>query len=175
MAVESTPAVDIETLAIMVRGDLRYRVGRAWREMRRGAAAIAVKEHFYGSDTYGALDLALADALTVVCQQGPIRMGELAEALHITPASTTRAVHCLVDRGFVEREPVPEDQRSVQVRVTETGQARFNEMSSKIQRGMTLVLSEFSADEQEQLAGYLDRFVTAVEGLASSSSDAHQD
>ncbi len=152
-----------------VRGDIRYRVGRAWREMRRGAAAIAVKDYFYGSSHHGELDLALADALTVVCQQGPIRMGELAEALHITPASTTRAVHCLVDRGFVEREPVAEDQRSVQVRVTKAGQARFNEMSTKIQQGMTLVLSEFSAEEQEQLAGYLDRFVAAVEQLASTA------
>lgn len=152
-----------------VRGEVRYRVGRAWREMRRGAAAIAVKDYFYGSEKHGALDLALADALAVVCQQGPIRMGELAEALHITPASTTRAVRCLFEKGFVERESVAEDQRSVQVRATAAGRARFAEMSSKIQQGMTLVLSEFTPEEQEQLAGYLDRFVTAVEELASTS------
>lgn len=160
--------------AAVVRGDIRYRVGLAWREMRRGAAAIAVKDHFYGSDTYGVLDLALADALTVIHQQGPIRMGELADALHITPASTTRAVRCLVDRGFVERGSVAGDQRSVQVSVTETGRARFSEMSSKIQDGMTLVLSEFSPEEQQQLAAYLERFVTAVEGLASSEHTAER-
>ncbi len=156
----------------VVRGDIRYRVGRAWREMRRGAAAIAVKDYFYGSEEHGELDLALADALAVIAQQGPIRMGELAEALHITPASTTRAVRCLVEKGFVGRETVEEDHRSVQVRVTPAGQARFNEMSTRIQQGMTLVLSEFSAEEQEQLAGHLDRFVTAVERLATTAKQA---
>ncbi|MEZ5340105.1 MAG: hypothetical protein R2706_01270 [Acidimicrobiales bacterium] len=66
--------------------EIRRRVGKAWREIRRGAAAAQIKDLLYGVGPDG-LDQALADTLSVLCQQGPLRMGELAEHLRITPAS----------------------------------------------------------------------------------------
>lgn len=153
---------------VEVDAELRRRVGRAWREIRRGASAIKVRDLFYGSDD-GPLDLALADALILIAQQGPMRMGELAEAMHITPASTTRAVNCLAEKQLVERVKDDDDQRSIQVQVTAKGRARYEEISGKIQRGMNLMLSEFTAEEQVQLAEYLERFVAAVDTLAESA------
>jgi len=139
--------------------------------MRRGAGAVRVREYFYGSPENGALDLALADALSLVCLSGPLRMGELADAMHITPASTTRAVNCLVDKGLVTRSRDDEDQRSIQVEATDAGQARYGQISARIQSGLTLMLSEFSEDEQLQLAEYLERFVASIDKLAQSAGD----
>lgn len=158
------------TSATAVPTDLKWRVGRAWRKIRRGASAVRVKDLFYGpadgdsphSDT---LDLALADALSVICQQGSLRMGELAEALQITPASTTRAVSCLVDKGYVERVKATDDNRSIVVSPTELGRSRFEVVNRRIQAGLTEILSEFTPDEQVQLAEYLERFVMAVDRL----------
>lgn len=45
--------------------DRRRRVGRAWRQLRRGASALRLKDLFYGSGPEG-LDIALADALIVI-------------------------------------------------------------------------------------------------------------
>ncbi len=146
-------SVDVET---------RRRVGYAWRQIRRGASAIQIKDLFYdlGDDT---LDLALADALVLIATQGPMRMGVLAEALQVTPASTTRAVTCLAEKGLVERVKAVDDHRSVMVSVTEAGRERFETINGKIQAGLTEILAEFSPTEQQKLAEYLERFVQSVD------------
>jgi len=129
---------------------------------------VRVKDLFY---TQGGepLDIALADALSLICQQGPLRMGELADAMHITPASTTRAVGCLVDKGLVERVRAEDDQRSIVVNATMAGRERYGEISSRVQQGLSEILSEFTPEEQLLLAEYLERFVTAVDKLAQTA------
>jgi DNA-binding MarR family transcriptional regulator len=131
---------------------------------------VKVKDLFY---TQGGepLDIALADALSLICQQGPLRMGELAEAMHITPASTTRAVGCLVEKGLVERVRAEDDQRSIVVTPTMAGRERYGEISSRVQQGLSVILSEFSPEEQIQLAEYLERFVQAVDKLAQTADE----
>ena len=98
-------------------------------------------------------------------------MGELAEAMHITPASTTRAVGCLVDKGLVERVPAEDDQRSILVTATMAGRESYGEISSRVQQGLSVILSEFSPEEQVQLAEYLERFVAAVDKLAQTADE----
>lgn len=142
--------------------DLRRRVGTAWRELRRGASATRIKDLFYGAGPEG-LDLALADALSVLCQSSPMRMGELAEALHITPASTTRAVACLVDKGYVERLKDAGDQRSVLVSATPEGHDRYQLISERVSSGLHHILGEFDPAEQVLLAEFLERFNASVE------------
>lgn len=142
----------------------KWRIGRAWREIRRGASATRVKDVFYGAGDDG-LDMALADALSVICQQGPMRMGALAELLHITPASTTRAVACLADRGYVERVKSDADQRSIVVSATESGRERYTVLADRLRTGMDRILNEFSATEQEQLADLLERYLAAVDSF----------
>lgn len=160
------------TTTSSVDAEVRRRVGRAWRQIRRGASAIRVKDLFYGSGD-SSLDLALADALAVVCQQGSMRMGELAEALQITPASTTRAVSCLADRGYVERVKAADDQRSILVSPTDAGRARFEEFNSNIQLGLEEILEEFTAQEQVQLAEYLERYVQSVDRFVARHGPSH--
>lgn len=155
------------------RADLQRQVGTAWREIRRGASAIRIKDLFYGAGDEG-LDLALADALSVLCQQGPMRMGELADALHITPASTTRAVSCLVAKGLVERVKSADDQRSIVVSATAEGVARNLTIAGRIQSGLSQILSEFDPTEQVLLADFLGRFVRSVETYVASE-DARGD
>ncbi len=153
-----------------VNVDIRRRVGGAWREIRRGASTVKIKDMFYGSGGVQ-LDIALADALSLICQRGPMRMGELAEAMHITPASTTRAVGCLVDRGLVERVRAEDDQRSIVVAPSMEGRERYGEISARIQHGLIEILSEFSPEEQVQLAEYLERFVGALDKLAQNKTE----
>lgn len=153
--------------------ELRRRVGLAWREIRRGAAATRIKDLFYGVDgDEEGLDLALADALTVLCQQGPLRMGELAEALRITPASTTRAVTCLADKGYAVRVKATDDQRSILVSATDAGHARYALIATRVSDGLSQILSAFDDDEREQLAGYLDRFVASVDRYVADNDPA---
>lgn len=153
--------------------DLERRVGTTWREIRRGASAARIKELFYEVDGEP-IDQALADALSVVCQEGTIRMGELAERLHITPASTTRAVACLAKRGYVQRDQDPDDLRSVVVSATDEGSARYRTYNRRIYSGITQILAEFEPDEREQMVGFMERFVEAVVHYIDSEDTAEQ-
>ncbi len=160
---------DQRTTPTTTDAELQRRIGRAWREIRRGAAARRIKDLFYGPDgEIEGLDMALADALSVLCQQGPLRMGELAEALRITPASTTRAVTCLTDKGLAQRVKATDDQRSILVSATEAGQRQHVVMAAKVTNGLAHILSAFDDDEKRQLAEYLDRFVVAVDDFVAS-------
>lgn len=149
------------------QAELRRRIGRAWREIRRGASASRIKDLFYvrGGDS---LDLALADALSVLCTQGPMRMGELADALHITPASTTRAVTCLAEKGYATRVRATDDQRSIEVSATEAGMARYAIFQRNIQAGLSHILDEFTPEEQELLADFLERFVQSIDHFVAA-------
>jgi DNA-binding MarR family transcriptional regulator len=149
------------------QAELRRRIGRAWRQIRRGASALRIKDLFYGRGD-DALDLALADALSVLCTQGPMRMGELADALHITPASTTRAVTCLADKGYATRVRAADDQRSIEVSATPAGMERFAEFQRNIQQGLSRILDEFTPEEQQQLADLLERFVESIDRWVAS-------
>ncbi len=150
--------------------ELFTRVGRAWREIRRGAAATEIKGLFYGAEgDPDALDMALADALSVIVQQGPLRMGELAEALHITPASTTRAVSCLVNRGYAKREKSQDDQRSYMVSATKEGERVQRVFAARVHDGLTQIMSRFDSEEQKLLAEFLERFARSVDIYVADS------
>lgn len=151
----------------------RRRVGRAWREIRRGAGASRIKDVFYGGSD--GIDMALADALAVLAQNGPMRMGELAEALHITPATATRNVDCLVDKGLVERVKAVDDLRSILVSLTDHGQSRYEVLATRIGDGLDQILSEFDEEEQQQLAQLLERFVSAVDAYVTNPDNEPSD
>lgn len=150
----------------------RRRIGGAWREIRRGAAASRIKDLFYGMGPDG-IDMALADALSVLVQHSPMRMGELAEALHITPATATRAVDCLVDKGLAERVKAVDDLRSILVSVTDEGLARAEIISARIGSGLDQILGEFNEEEQAQLANLLERFVGAVDHYVANEDNVN--
>jgi DNA-binding MarR family transcriptional regulator len=57
----------------------------------------------------------------------PLRMGEIAEALHCLPSNVTALVDQLETKGLVQREPRPEDRRARQLVLTKAGvQVRKN-------------------------------------------------
>lgn len=169
-AAPTSPASPVPGSTHTVELATRRRIGRAWREIRRGASASRIKDVFYSAGSDG-LDMALADALSVLAQNGPMRMGELADALHITPATATRNVDCLVDKGLAERVKAVDDLRSILVSVTEEGQRRHDVLAERIGKGLEEILGEFDATEHEQLAELLERFVGAVDRYVANQDE----
>ena len=70
-----------------------------------------------------ALDLTPArlSALSVLAAGGPITLGSLSRAEHVTAPSITRLVTAMARDGLVERIPSAQDGRKVFVRVTNAG------------------------------------------------------
>lgn len=64
---------------------------------------------------------AQARALGTLLRAGPLRLGDLADALRIAPRSATEVVDALEGRGLVERGPDPADRRATLVAPTRHG------------------------------------------------------
>ncbi|QRO87490.1 MarR family winged helix-turn-helix transcriptional regulator [Kytococcus sedentarius] len=69
-----------------------------------------------------------ARALRIVDRDGPMRLGELAAALHVVPRSVTDVVDALADAGWVTRTPDPVDRRATVITTTPAGRARAREV-----------------------------------------------
>ncbi len=75
----------------------------------------------------GALSLTHARALRILAELGPLSIGELAAATETTKPAATQLVTGLSAVGYVTRERVATDKRSVVVTLTEAGRRRQQE------------------------------------------------
>ena len=60
-------------------------------------------------------------ALAEIVRSGPLRLGDLAARERVTPPTLSRIVASLVDHGYVERTPDPDDARACLVAATRAG------------------------------------------------------
>jgi len=143
---------------------VELRVGRAWRELTRGAGLQALRRHLFDP----LLEAAQIDALDVLATRGPLRMSDFAEALGVDASTATRTVTRLEDGDHVRRVRSPGDGRGVQVELTEQGAAIVLEVASRRRRLLEASLDLLDEDERETLAGLLERFVAGVQDYAST-------
>lgn len=165
---EATTPVAAGRLDEPVADDAR-RIGVAWRELRRGASMQTLRELIHGPGT-GALELAQADALELLVQQGPLRMRELADGLRVDASTATRTVDRLVRAGLAERRSGGDDARVVVVRPTRLGRARHARSAARARALLTDVLAEFDDHERHQLAELMERLVRSVDVVVTRTT-----
>ena len=150
--------------------EIAVRVGRAWRDLRRGASTSRLIDYLFGTGE-DALEVGQMDTLDLLVQQPFWRMGDLADALRVDPSTATRAVQLLERFGLASRCSNPTDKRVVMVSATDDGRARHTEAAHRRQEVITHMLGVFDRDEFEQLASYLERFVGALDEFVADVSD----
>lgn len=158
MQMDSIPPADLE----MVR-----RIGRAWREIRRGATASDARDVIYGVGG-SAIEPGQMDALDLLVSVESCRMGDLAEYLRIDPSTATRSVQRLIKDNLAERVEHDGDARVVHIATTERGRRIHAEVSERRRGVIAAVMQKFDADEREQLAGMLEKFAVAVDEAVKS-------
>ena len=145
-----------------------FRVGAAWRELRRGAAMQAFRPIVYGEGE-DALDLGQVDALDLLVFHGPVRMGELAESLRVDASTATRAVNRLVDTGLAQRRRSDEDGRVMVVAITKRGSEVHRALTARRRDALEGILTDFSARDRQQLATLLERFIVGLDQYVSTA------
>lgn len=138
------------------------RVGRAWREIRRGATAGDVRDVIYGVGG-SAIEPGQMDALDLLVTVDSCRMGDLADHLRIDPSTATRAVQRLIKDNLVERVEHGGDGRIVAIAATERGRRIHGEVQARRRDFILTVLDQFPDDERFLLAEFLERFTHAVD------------
>ncbi|MET0144649.1 MAG: MarR family transcriptional regulator [Ilumatobacteraceae bacterium] len=149
------------------------RIGRAWRELRRGPSTAAIADLVFGRlgqpDAVEPGQLDILDILTVRDAQ---RMSDLATALHVDPSTITRAVQRMEAGGLARRSPAAVDGRVVDVHITAEGRRLHAVVAERRATIVAAILDEFEPAEREQFVDHLDRFVSAVERYATAAGNA---
>jgi len=138
------------------------RIGRAWIELRRGAAASALRSYLFGTEK--ALEQGQMDALDLLTRRER-PMKELAARLRVEPSTATRAVQRLEHDGLAERFTSPQDGRVVLVRITDEGRRRHDAVAERRSIAMMHILSEFDPLERAQLADLMDRLIASIDDV----------
>jgi len=97
-------------------------------------------------------------------KSGPVRLGDLAAAERIAPSTLTRLVNVLEDRGYLVRQPAPDDARAYLVTVTDSGREVLERIRDEATSMLTDILMTLPP---EQLAA-LEAALPALEQLAGS-------
>jgi DNA-binding MarR family transcriptional regulator len=102
--------------------------------------------------------------LSYVGKSGPVRLGDLAAAERIAPSTLTRVVNVLEERGYLRRQPAPDDARAFLVTVTEAGLSVLERIREEGTRMLADILQTLPPDELATLEAALP----ALEWLAGS-------
>jgi DNA-binding MarR family transcriptional regulator len=138
--------------------DRMMRMGRAWREIRRGSAAGAVRDRIFGEDE-NTLDPGQVDTLDLLAAKECWRMGDLADALHIDPSTATRAVQRLIATGLAKKVTQEGDGRVVHVALTDLGRETATYYTDRRVEVIRELLSNFTDPEQHAFLEYLERYI----------------
>ncbi|MEI7547409.1 MAG: MarR family transcriptional regulator [Actinomycetota bacterium] len=142
--------------------DLATRIGLAWRELRRGASAAALRDYLYGQGKES-IEMGQMDTLDLLVDGRPWRMTELAEALRVEPSTATRAVQRLVNAGLAARRTDSGDGRVVKVAITNEGITAHRAVAERRVEMMSFIVSRFRRQELRDLAEMLERFIGSVD------------
>jgi DNA-binding MarR family transcriptional regulator len=115
-------------------------------------------------------------ALEMLAEHGPMRLGDLTDRLFLDKSTTSRVVHTLVNKGYVEQHADPRDRRATALSATSAGRdlcARITDDLVGQQKGLLADLDpELRAgvvDVIRRLARAADsRFRSGVSGQAKS-------
>jgi DNA-binding MarR family transcriptional regulator len=91
--------------------------------------------------------------------------GELAEELHIRPATLTGLADRLESKGFIRRWPDAADRRVVRVGLTDEGSELLDEAYALGRRNLDAIFERMGADAVEEFSRAVQRFIETAEAV----------
>jgi DNA-binding MarR family transcriptional regulator len=168
MTTIKTPADQTNDLDLEIAG----RIGRAWREIRRGSTASDARDAIFGVGG-SAIEPGQMDALELLVVVESCRMGDLAEYLRIDPSTATRAVQRLIKDDLAERVQHPGDGRVVTIAATERGRRIHGEVNDRRRAILFAVMNDFSPEERFALADLMERFTLSIDAAIKAKKHRH--
>lgn len=139
------------------------RVMEAGRDL--GAAAVlfhnAVAAHM-------GLTAVEEKALDLILRHGPLTAGELAGHTGLAPSSVTALIDRLARKGFVSRNPDPDDARRVRIAAVPEQLAGFDVLFADFVCRMDALNARFTPEELALITEYLARAAEAQKSAAAA-------
>ena len=142
--------------------DPTSRMGRAWRELRRGASTAVIRDRVFGTGA-DAIEPTQLDVLDLLVLREHWRMSDLAIALRVDPSTVTRTLQRMEASGLARRTPDEFDGRVVIVHPTAAGRERHADVAARRTAILSELLGPFTEAEREQLVALLERFIEMLD------------
>ncbi|MDX3227105.1 MarR family winged helix-turn-helix transcriptional regulator [Streptomyces sp. ME19-01-6] len=102
-----------------------------------------------------------AIVLMLLSRYGEMRMSKLAELLDIDMSVTSRHVAHVAERGWIDRNPDPQDRRSRLLSINASGEKLLSTVSERYTQALAARLSDWSEDDVGRLNELLARLRTS--------------
>jgi DNA-binding MarR family transcriptional regulator len=146
------PRTEIETLVREL-----YGLGRVRREIGRHALAELGTQGF--------------TALAAIYRDGPMSISDVAARLAVDMSVASRQISALIDAGYVDRSPNPDDARGRLVETTDAGDAVLKESHRRMVHAFADVLEGWSSEDVVALSDALTRLSADFEGRSAGRTE----
>src|SRR5262249_19998814 len=124
------------------------RLGRLIREVTRQTG---------GADDGPAMTATQRIALVELGEDGPLRLGDLADRMGTSAPTATRAVDALEALGLARRQPDSADRRALSIDLTEQGRTLFDDRYARAAEVFEPATASLTKDERRTLLDLLER------------------
>jgi DNA-binding MarR family transcriptional regulator len=108
------------------------------------------------------VDPAQAGLLYTLKCRGAMRLGDIADAMKLDASTVSRHVQQLSDKGFLQRDPDPEDARARIIDISPEGRAALKSSFEQRRAFVTEALAGWSERDRTSLRNHLIRLTTAL-------------
>jgi len=112
---------------------------------------------------YGLSHAALNALAVIEGSGGPLPVGAVSSAMHITSGTMTSVLDTLEGNGYIVRLRDPDDRRRVMVDVTPQAQEILNGLLPEVVQLATVLALDFTGEELDTFRALLSRFRAAIQ------------
>ncbi len=113
------------------------------------------------SDAGSDITVSQMEALKYLQRHGSCSAAQLADGLHMSPPAVTKLVDRLLRKGMVTRRENPDDRRSVEISLTDSGRLTVERIRARRSQVFELILDRMTHEEREMLERGLRAFLAA--------------
>ncbi|CAA9359006.1 MAG: Transcriptional regulator, MarR family [uncultured Nocardioidaceae bacterium] len=119
--------------------------------------------HFTTSSGEIELDRSAYGILCRLVDEGPQRLGSLAQAFGLDPSTITRQVQALEHEDLVERRPDPKDRRASLLDLTVPGRQVLTETRARRREWLQAALGDWDDADHEEFGRLLEKFNLSID------------
>ena len=119
--------------------------------------------HFTTSSGEVELDRSAYGILCRLVDEGPQRLGYLAQAFGLDPSTITRQVQALEHGGFVERRPDPTDRRASLLDLSDQGREVLIATRARRREWLRAALGDWDDHDHEEFGRLLEKFNLSID------------
>ena len=101
--------------------------------------------------------------LCLILDEGPQRLGTIAQTFTLDPSTITRQVQAVVNAGLAAKSVDPSDRRATLLALTDEGRVAIEEARNYRRTSLRVVLANWTEEERTDFGRALRRFNTTVE------------